>query len=78
VDRLRLSARAAEEGVSFLPGYPCFVEEPSAFFARLNFSFAPAERIAEGIARFSSAVRHAVSGHPRVHRRVSQAAGPII
>jgi DNA-binding transcriptional MocR family regulator len=59
----RLLARAAETGVSFLPGGTCFVDDPGAAFARLNFTYPPAGRVAEGVGRFAAAV-HDVLAEP--------------
>ncbi len=57
----RLLARAAELGVSFLPGGACFVDDPGAAFARLNFTYPPADRLAEGVGRFAVALRDVLS-----------------
>jgi DNA-binding transcriptional MocR family regulator len=56
-----LLARAAEAGVSYLPGRACFTEPPAAAFVRLVFSFARPRMIARGIARLLEAVRQAGS-----------------
>ena len=56
----RLLARAAEAGVSFLPGRACFVDDPDAAHVRLNFTYPPADRIAEGVSRFAAALRDVV------------------
>ncbi len=63
VERGRLLTAAADEGVAYLPGRACFVEEPEGAYARLNFSFPSVERIREGVARFArSVVRAAANG----------------
>lgn len=54
-----LATRAAEEGVSFLPGALCFAQEPPASHLRLSFSFPTPEQIREGVGRLSRAVRSA-------------------
>jgi DNA-binding transcriptional MocR family regulator len=73
----RLLARAAEAGVSFLPGRACFVDDPGAGFVRLNFTFPPAERLAEGVARFVGALRDVVE-EPRVAVRAAAGTRPIV
>jgi DNA-binding transcriptional MocR family regulator len=57
VERSRLITRAADAGVSFLPGWSCYVDPPSESYVRLNFTYPPAERIPEGVARFLAAIR---------------------
>lgn len=52
-----LLARAAEAGVSYLPGRACFADEPPAEFVRLNFSYPDEEQIREGVARLAGAIR---------------------
>jgi DNA-binding transcriptional MocR family regulator len=64
----RLLAHAAAAGVSFLPGGACFVDDPGAGFARLNFTYPPADRLAEGIGRFAAAVREVLGAPPLVSR----------
>jgi 2-aminoadipate transaminase len=73
----RLLSRAAETGVSFLPGRTCFVDDPGAGFARLNFTYPPADRVAEGVARFASALRD-VLGAPPQARRAAGGTRPIV
>ncbi len=55
-----LAARAAQAGVSFLPGRACFADEPPAEFIRLNFSYPDEERIREGVARLATAIRREI------------------
>jgi 2-aminoadipate transaminase len=57
VDRTRLSENADDERVSFLPGYPCFAEDPPSSQIRLSFSFPPEDSIEEGIMRLMRAVK---------------------
>jgi len=52
-----LMSRAAEAGVSYLPGRACFADEPPAEFLRLNFSYPDEERIRAGVARLAAAIR---------------------
>jgi DNA-binding transcriptional MocR family regulator len=73
----RLLARAAEAGVSFLPGRACHVDEPGDARVRLNFTHPPAGRLAEGIARFAAALR-AVAGEPRAAARAGSGTRPIV
>ena len=59
-----LLARAADAGVSYLPGRACFADEPTAEFIRLNFSYPDEEQIREGVARLAAAIR-LETGQPR-------------
>jgi DNA-binding transcriptional MocR family regulator len=52
-----LAARAAEAGVSYLPGRACFADEPPAEYLRLNFSYPDESRIREGVGRLAAAIR---------------------
>ncbi|MCP4895723.1 MAG: PLP-dependent aminotransferase family protein [bacterium] len=61
VERTRLVASAASAGVSFLPGWTSFAEEPDENFVRLSFSFADEKQLEEGANRFAIAVQHAAS-----------------
>jgi DNA-binding transcriptional MocR family regulator len=61
VEPSALLARAAERGVVYLPGWSCFVEEPSRVFARLNFSYPTETQIAQGVARLLEAVTESSS-----------------
>lgn len=62
----RLMAEAAREGVSYLPGEPCFVHEADRPHIRLNFSSPSPERIQEGVRRLMQAIRtcQEASSHP--------------
>ena len=73
----RLLARAAEAGVSFLPGRACYVDDPGAGFVRLNFTYPPSDRIAEGVARFAGALRDVVE-EPRIAVRAAAGTRPIV
>lgn len=64
-DRARLLARSAEAGVSFLPGWACFVQDPGRSHIRLNFAYPGAEQIEVGVARLLGAVRYAVRSRQR-------------
>lgn len=57
VSQTALMARAGEEHVSYLPGTPCFVHEPTEHRVRLSYSHCPAGQIHEGVARLMRAVR---------------------
>jgi DNA-binding transcriptional MocR family regulator len=72
-----LAARAAEAGVSFLPGRACFADEPPAEFIRLNFSYPDEERIREGVARLAAILRREIASS---HARGAEAAStrPIV
>jgi len=64
VDRARLVARAADEGVAFLPGWSCYRDTPEETTIRLNFSFLPPDRLAVGVERLFQAVAAAgAAGH---------------
>ena len=52
-----LQARAEERGATFLPGTSCFANGQGDDAIRLAFSFQPAERIEEAIARIGAAMR---------------------
>jgi len=73
----RLLARAAEAGVSFLPGRACFADEPAAELVRLNFTYPPADRLAEGVTRFATALRDLVEA-PRPAARATAGTRPIV
>jgi 2-aminoadipate transaminase len=78
VDRARLSMKAAERSVSFLPGDPCFVEEPSSHWVRLNFTFAPRQDIAEGISRLLWAVKESLVSPQHSWDRRDAGTRPIV
>lgn len=78
VDRARLSALAAERGVTFLLGHACFAEEPSANCIRLNFSFPSREEISVGIPRLMEAIRHICSARRPTWDRSDAAMQPIV
>ncbi len=62
VERSRLISAAAEAGVSFLPGWSCFVEDPPDTFIRLNFSFPREKQIEPGVTRLMDAVARSSAG----------------
>ncbi len=66
-ERPLLLARAAELGVSFLPGWSCFVDELEHNYIRLNFSFPAPEQIDLGIERLSEAIAGASAVTPAGH-----------
>ncbi len=78
VDRTRLSEKAAEERVSFLPSYPCFTEQPPATHVRLNYSFPSLTAIDEGIARLIRALGSSLTPRERTLERVPSATGPLV
>ncbi len=78
VDRARLNAAAADQAVNFLPGDPCFVEEPMTFSVRLDFSYPSADQIREGITRFMKAVRASMGGRQHPWKRSQMTTRPII
>ena len=57
VDRSRLVAMANETGVSFLPGWSCFAEDPDELFIRLNFSYPSQHHISAGVERLMTALK---------------------
>ncbi len=59
IQRSHLLSRAAEAGVSFLPGWPCFTNDNDESYIRLNFTSAQVEKIPEGVRRLFGAVRQA-------------------
>ena len=60
LSRARLQTAAAEEGVSFLPGWFCFADDPGASHVRLNFAYPSEAQIEEGIPRLWKAIRRSV------------------
>ena len=58
-----LLARAAEAGVTYLPGRACFAEEPPAEYIRLNFSYPDEPQIREGVRRLAAAIRRESKQH---------------
>ena len=72
-----LLARAAEAGVSYLPGRACFADEPPAEFIRLNFSYPDEEQIREGVARLAAAIRQE-TGHPCATEIQAASTRPIV
>jgi DNA-binding transcriptional MocR family regulator len=72
-----LLARAAEAGVSYLPGRACFADEPPAEFIRLNFSYPDEEQIREGVARLTGAIRQE-TGHPSTAEIQAASTRPIV
>ena len=55
----RLAARAAELGVSYLPGAACYAGEPPEPTLRLNFTYLEEDRIGEAVARLMAALEGA-------------------
>jgi DNA-binding transcriptional MocR family regulator len=78
VDRAKLSAMAAELSVNFLPGYPCFVDEPPSHWVRLNFTFPTPREIEEGVARFMHAVQGAIATRQQGWDRRQNGTRPIV
>ncbi len=78
VDRTRLSERAAEERVSFLPSYPCFTDQPPATHIRLNYSFPAIDAIEDGIARLMRAMQSSLTSYEQVLERTPSATGPLV
>jgi DNA-binding transcriptional MocR family regulator len=62
LERSRLLNAAAEAGVSFLPGWYCYVEDPGTSFIRLNFSFPREDQIEPGVTRLMEAVTTSTAG----------------
>ena len=56
-----LVPKAAEQGVAFIPGDPFFASGEGDSYIRLNFTFAPKDKIDEGIRRLSLSVRQILS-----------------
>jgi 2-aminoadipate transaminase len=61
VNGRELLARCLEDDVAFVPGGAFYPDSGHEHHARLNFSFMPPERIAEGTRRFCKAVRSFLS-----------------
>jgi 2-aminoadipate transaminase len=78
VDRARLSALAAEQAVNFLPGDPCFADEPESQLVRLNFTFPAEGEIEEGVTRFLSAVRGSLTGQHHAWERRDAGTRPLV
>lgn len=77
VPHSRLLALAAERQVSYLPGQPCFLEDPGPTYLRLNFTFPTPEQIRSGIPRLMEALREAAE-EPRTRRRFAGGTLPIV
>jgi DNA-binding transcriptional MocR family regulator len=77
IDRSRLLAHAVDAGVSFLPGWSCFVDFPGTLHLRLNFSYSNVKQITEGISRLKTAVKLSAS---RPRARVLEEVGtpPVV
>jgi DNA-binding transcriptional MocR family regulator len=69
---------AAELAVNFLPGYPCFVDEPSSHWVRLNFTFPAPQEIEEGVSRFLRAVQGAIAPRQQEWDRRQAGTRPIV
>ncbi len=52
-----LVPKSAEQGVAFIPGAPFFASGAGDDFIRLNFTFAPKDKINEGVRRLSLAMQ---------------------
>ncbi len=65
-------AQAHQTGVAFLPGEPFCVDGSGRGSVRLNFSYAPAEDIDEGVRRFAQALSEAL------RRRQEGRGAPIV
>ncbi|NIM20782.1 MAG: aminotransferase class I/II-fold pyridoxal phosphate-dependent enzyme [Candidatus Latescibacteria bacterium] len=77
VERSQLLTQAAEAGVSFLPGWPCFAFGTDESHVRLNFSYASPEQISEGVARLMAVVQRATF-EPPLARRAQIGTSPIV
>lgn len=60
----RLVKRAAEYKVSFIPGTPFFFSGQGDGFIRLNFTYAPKDRIEEGVKRLCKAMKELLEEKP--------------
>jgi DNA-binding transcriptional MocR family regulator len=60
VNRTLLLTSAAEKQIAFLPGHPCFVEDPGTMYIRLNFSSPSPALIHDGIGRLTEAIRESL------------------
>ena len=78
IAQARLLAKAAERGVSYLPGDACFASEPADNHLRLNFTFPPPDHVGEGVQRLMDAVRLLASRPRRAGGEVSDATPPIV
>ncbi len=77
VNRTRLLALAGEKRIAFLPGNPCFTEEPGRLYLRLNFSAPPFAEIREGIGRLAAALRESITEQP-LHRASQVPMRPLV
>lgn len=73
----RLLAQAAQIGVAFLPGPPCFAEEPVVNAIRLNFTFPSQEQLREGITRLMAAAA-AILEEPAASGRTGGGTPPLV
>ena len=71
-----LAARAAELGVSYLPGDACYAGEAPEPCLRLNFTYLDEDRIDEAVARLMAALKEAA--RERVSDEAASAATPPI
>ncbi len=72
-----LLARAAAAGVTYLPGRPCFADEPPAEYMRLNFSHPDEAAIRAGVTRLAAALRQEV-GHTQDSELAAASTRPIV
>lgn len=75
VDAAELLVEAAREGVAFVPGAAFYHDGSVRNAMRLNFSYAPPERIAEGIRRLAGVLKRRLAGAARGRAAAPQPAG---
>lgn len=57
----KLTEKAIEYNVSFVPGTPFFISEQGEHYIRLNFTFAPVKDIDEGIKKLCTAMKELIA-----------------
>jgi DNA-binding transcriptional MocR family regulator len=73
----KLVVKAAEYGVSFIPGGPFFYSEPGDGYIRLNFTYAPKNRIEEGIKLLCKAMKELLEHPNDAYERLAEVT-PIV
>ena len=77
IDSSRLLSIAADAGVTYLPGWPCFAAEGGERYFRLNFTYPGRGEIVEGVERLMQAIEGAAS-MPDAGRRRRAGTPPIV
>ncbi|MBD3160951.1 MAG: aminotransferase class I/II-fold pyridoxal phosphate-dependent enzyme [Candidatus Eisenbacteria bacterium] len=77
IDSSRLLGIAADAGVAYLPGWPCFAAEGGERYFRLNFTYPEGDRIVEGVERLMQAIETAAL-LPEAGRKRRAGTPPIV